>query len=123
MKCFVHFGSDPEPKEAKEPETAIAIAEKYLVATDQNLSIKWRRDDLYPYNFVDYTKDQVAEFLQKNGEVVLQLANIQNNDLVVMGEVANIYTDDEEEKNIKEAEEALNSQTSILRRKLKKYIG
>lgn len=107
MKCFVHVGSDPKPHEAKNPNEAIVLAEKYL-RTDK-LPVKWRRDDLYPNNFTNYTKDELVSHLSQRGEVVLQLAKFDTDGLPIMGEIVNIFTASEEAKNTQEAEEALIS--------------
>ena len=120
MKCCVHVGFDPRPKVAAEPAKAIAIAEKYLLSENnesiknEHLSIKWRRDDLYPHNFLEYNKDDLMDYLVQEGEVVLQLAEIDEDGLPIMGEIANIFTDTEEEKNTKEAQEALHSRGESL---------
>lgn len=108
MKCFVHLGYDPEPKEADDALEAIDLAAKLLneVAED-NLTVKWRRDDLYPDNFVEYTVESLMQHLTKKGEVVLQLVDIGADGLPVMGETATIFTDAEEKKNNDEANEAL----------------
>ena len=116
MKCFVHVGSDPTPHEAKDPSEAIRLAEKYLLA-QESLPVKWRRDDLYPNRFLDYTKDELVSHLSQQGEVVLQLAELDSNGLQVMGEIANIFTASEEKKNTQEADEALERGTSLIKRK------
>jgi hypothetical protein len=108
MKCFVHVGSDPKPHEAKNPNEAIVLAEKYLLTENRHLPVKWRRDDLYPNNFKDYTQDELVSHLSQQGEVVLQLAEFDVDGLPIMGEIVNIFTASEEAKNTQEAEEALD---------------
>jgi len=114
MKCFVHVGFDPKPHEADDPAEAISLAERYLLAEsrrepeEEHLPVKWRRDDLYPDNFLDYTKDELVSHLSQKGEVVLQLAEFDLDGLPIMGEIVNIFTASEEEKNTQEAEEALD---------------
>lgn len=110
-KYYVHVGSNPEPKEVDEPGEAIALAERCLIAKSleipEHLTIAWRRDDLYPSNFIGYLTKDLVSYLENEGEVVLQLVEIQNG-LPIMGEIVNIFTAAEEEKNIKEAQQALS---------------
>jgi len=117
MKCFVHVGFDPKPHEANDPVEAISLAERYLLAEngseEEHLPVKWRRDDLYPDNFLDYTKDELVSHLSQKGEVVLQLAELDTDGLPIMGEIANIFTASEEEKNTQEADEALEKLLAI----------
>jgi hypothetical protein len=54
------------------------------------------------------------DYLVQEGEVVLQLAEIDEDGLPIMGEIANIFTDTEEEKNTKEAQDALHSRGESL---------
>lgn len=116
MKCFVHVGFDPEPHEAPSPQEAVEYAIKRLEAEEalalevgeEPLSVKWRRDDLYPDNFLEYTVGDLVAYLQEKGEVALQLVNIGEDGLPTMGEIANIFTAAEEEKNVQEAQEALD---------------
>jgi len=111
MICFVHVGYDP--REASSPVEAIALAEQCLrdendkLPEGEKLFIKWRRNDLYPDNFLDYTVDDLVAYLNQKGEAVLQLVDIDADGLPIMGEIANIFTDAEEQKNTDEAEEAL----------------
>jgi hypothetical protein len=120
MKCFVHVGFDLEPQEAANPAEAIAIAEKRLLAENEEfpegeqLSVKWRRDDLYPDNYLTYKTDDLIQHLSQEGEVILQLAEIAADGLPIMGEIANIFTADEEEKNIQEAQNALDEMGASL---------
>lgn len=108
MKCFVHIGLDPFPKEVTGPSEAIKLAEKYLLAkTNQEFSIYWRRDDLYPKNLVQYSKIELLEEIQREGELTLQLAKVENDDLPILGEVVTIFSSEEEERNAREANEAL----------------
>lgn len=108
MKCFVHVGLDPFPKEADGPSEAITLAEQYLLGkTKQEFSIYWRRDDLYPKNLVQYSKSELLEEIQREGELTLQLAKVKNDDLPILGEVVTIFSSEEEERNAREADEAL----------------
>ena len=113
MICYVHVGYDPGPREADSPVEAIALAEQCLRAEndalpdDEKLFIRWRRDDLYPDNFLEYTVDDLINYLNEKGEAVLQLVDIGADGLPVMGESANIFTDAEEQKNNDEAQQAL----------------
>jgi hypothetical protein len=116
MRCFVHVGYDPEPKSAESPDEAIKLAEKYLKKAEkkdfkENLSVKWRRDDLYPNNFLDYNSQQLVQYLNSNGQLVLQLAK-KVDGLPIMGEIVSIFTADEEERNVQEAERALQRSES-----------
>lgn len=106
MKCYVHVGIDPFPKPAKGPSEAIALAEQYLQNNSEDFSIYWRRDDLYPNNLVEYSRKELLEEIQREGELTLQLAKV-GNDLPILGEVVTIFSSEEEERNIREAEEAL----------------
>lgn len=109
MKCFVHVGLDPYPKVAMEPSEAICLAEKYLQENNnQEFSIYWRRDDLYPNNFVPYSKNELVTEIQKEGELTLQLAKVKDDDLPIMGELVTIFSAEEEERNAREAEKALH---------------
>lgn len=113
MICYVHVGYDPGPREADSPVEAIALAEQCLrdendsLPEEEKLFIRWRRDDLYPDNFVEYTVESLTQHLTEKGEVVLQLVDIGADGLPVMGETATIFTDAEEQKNNDEANEAL----------------
>ena len=124
MKCFVHVGFDPKPKKADNPTDAIALAVKYLNALndefpkEERLSVKWRRDDLYPNNFLDYTNTDLFSYLKDNGEATLQLVEMGIDGLPIMGEIANIFTVDQEIKNNADAERALKSPS---RNHLSKY--
>jgi hypothetical protein len=117
MKCFVHVGFDPKPHEADDPAEAISLAERRLLASnegeEEHLPVRWRRDDLYPDNFLEYTQDQLVSHLSQQGEVVLQLAELDSDGLPIMGEIANIFTASEEEKNAQEADEALEKLLAI----------
>lgn len=127
-KCYIHVGLHPEPKVANSPVEAIALAEKYLRSEndefpkEESLSVKWRRDDLYPDNFVDYSIDDLVTHLKENGEVVLQLAEIDADGLPIMGEIANIITAAEEDKDTKEADDALEEFGSSLAQSYKTKV-
>ena len=109
MKYFVHVGYDPEPKEVEDAVQAIALAEKLLkqVNDSEELSVLWRRDDLYPDNFLGYMSDELIQHLNQEGEVVLQLAATDADGLPIMGEIANIFTAFQEQKNTQKADQAL----------------
>jgi hypothetical protein len=109
MKCFVRTGLSPIPKIVDEPSAAIVIAEKFLEAhNNQKFSIYWRRDDLYPQNFVAYSQNDLLAEIQKEGEATLQLAKVIDG-LPVMGETVTIYSAEEEERNAREADLALKN--------------
>lgn len=108
MKCFVHVGFDPFPKEADNPSEAISLAERYLSGkTNKDFSIYWRRDDLYPKNLVRYSKNELLEEIQREGELTLQVAKVGSSGLPILGEVATIFSSAEEERNAREADDAL----------------
>jgi hypothetical protein len=115
MKCYVHLGYDPVPKQADSPTSAIASAESHLSfiaeSDDDDPSSKWlirhRVDELYPDNFVEYTHDDLLTGLQKNGTVVLQLVRYGEDNVPVMGEMCNIFTSEYEKKQDEEANIAL----------------
>lgn len=108
MKCFVHVGFDPFPKEANDPSEAISLAEKYLSGkTNKEFSIYWRRDDLYPKNLVCYSKNELLEEIQREGDVTLQVAKVRPSGLPILGEVVTIVSSEEEERNAREADKAL----------------
>jgi hypothetical protein len=115
MKCFVHVGLDPKPKEVDTAVEAIALAESILRSWDKEameegdepLSVKWRRDELYPDNFTDYTTSDLLEALQEKGEVTLQLAAYGADGLPIMGDIADIVTESKERENVAEAAAAL----------------
>lgn len=109
MKCFVHLGFQPEPHESDDPASAIAFAESFLHSIQEDrMTIRWRRDDLYPDNFVEYTVNDLAQHLQQRGEVSIQLTEIGPDGLPVMGEMARIFTEEKENRDIKEAQKALS---------------
>lgn len=111
MKCFLHSDIDPKIKEAENPTEAVVLAE-YLLHTYNEaegrprLKIKWRRDEFYPDNFVNYTHEEVAEAIEKHGVVWLQLADPDSENLL-MGEIITICTETAELANSREAQEAL----------------
>jgi hypothetical protein len=108
MKCFVHVGFYPEYKEVGNPGDAINLAKNYLSKEKGHLSIRWRRDDLYPNNFLEYNENDIVNYLKLNGEVVLQLVEIDSNGSKVMGNFVNILTDAKEDESMREAKEALH---------------
>jgi hypothetical protein len=122
MKCFVHLGFNPVPKAVKNAESAIDFAENHLKKDDDeddpiSWKIKWRRDDLYPDNFYDYTFNDLENELAQRGTVVLQLIKDQPDDQPLMGETATIFTADIEKKNDEIAEMALGKIEENLERK------
>ena len=128
MKCFVHVGYNPVPREVETPESAIALAENLLRGDDDDDDpssiwfIKWRRDELYPDNFYDYSTDDLIKELKTQGNVVLQQIKNGPDNTPLMGESANIITADLEHQYDQEAEEALDldihGEESPIRRKI-----
>jgi hypothetical protein len=122
MKCFVHLGFNPVPKAVKNAESAIGFAENHLKKDDDeddssSWKVKWRRDELYPDNFYDYTFNDLENELAQKGTVVLQLIKDQPDNQVLMGETATIFTADIEKKNDEIAENALGKIEENLDRK------
>lgn len=117
MKCFVHVGLDPEPREAESAVEAIALAEKALRAwndetveeegDDPPLVIRWRQEEMYPQHFTEYTIPDLLKALEEKGEVTLQLAAYGADGLPIMGEIVDIMTAEKEQQNNAEAEAAL----------------
>lgn len=116
MKCFLHTDIDPTPKEADNPAEAVALAEyllqTYNEAKKRELKIKWRRDELYPDNFVVYTHEEIVSALEKEGVVWLQLTKDDAEGLV-MGEIVTICSEAVELANSREAQEALKAGTEL----------
>jgi len=114
MKCFVHVGYNPVPREVESPKSAIALAENLLRGDNDDddpssiWRIKWRRDELYPDNFYDYSPEQLLAELIRQGNVVLQKIKDGPDNTPLMGESANIFTADLEQQYDQEAEEALD---------------
>lgn len=111
MKCFVHLGFDPLPKQVESPAKAITLAEAVLKAEseeepDSTMSIQWRRDEFYPNNFHEYNVETLQQELTSKGSVVLQLVNI-NNEIKSLGTSITIFTEEIEKKYTEEAENAL----------------
>lgn len=109
MKCFLHLDYDPLPREASGPDEAFRIAESVLGddEDDDPSSIWrtfWRRDDLYPDNFVRYSHDELVGELKLSGAVVLQRVSVTGE----RGASVEIFTDDLERRNDEEADEALH---------------
>lgn len=125
MKCFVHLGYDPVPKQADSPSSAIATAESHLSfiaeSDDDDPSSKWlirhRVDELYPDNFLEYNADDLLQALQKHGTVALQLVKYGADNVPVMGEICNIFTSEYEKKQDHEAEVALEAVEECLSHK------
>jgi len=119
-KCFVHVGLDPYPKVVNGPCEAISLAERYLQGmNDREFSIYWRRDDLYPNNFVPYSQSDLVAEIQKEGELTLQLAKVTGDALPIRGETATIFSAAEEERNAREAEDALSLEKRNGKRRLR----
>jgi len=111
MRCFVHLGFDPLPKQVESPAKAINLAEAVLKAEseeepDSKMSILWRRDEFYPNNFHEYNIEALQKELASKGSVVLQLVNF-NNELKSLGTSITIFTEEVEKKYAEEAENAL----------------
>jgi hypothetical protein len=111
MKCFVHLGFDPLPKQVDSPAKAINLAEAVLKAEseeepDSKMFIQWRRDEFYPNNFHEYNIEILQKELSSKGSVVLQLVDI-NNELPSLGRSITIFTEEVEKKYAEEAENAL----------------
>ena len=128
MKCFVHLGFNPVPKAVKNAESAIGFAENHLKKDDDeddssSWKVKWRRDELYPDNFYDYTFNDLENELAQKGTVVLQLIKDQPDNQVLMGETATIFTADIEKKNDEIAENALGKIEENLDRKQRGIQG
>lgn len=108
MKCYLHVDYDPMPKQASSPADAIRMAESLLAGDgDEEPSstwlTRWRRDELYPDNFTAYAIDELALHLQETGSVVLQRIRDDGD----MGVSVEIFTDELERKNDREALDAL----------------
>lgn len=119
MKCVVHLDIDLIPKEFESPEEAIEFVEKYmnnvpLDAGDARLAVRWRRDDLYPNNYCEYTKEQLLAEITANGEVTLQLAGVVGDDIVA-GEIATIITAERDRKEVAEADAELEKLSAELK--------
>lgn len=111
MKCFVHLGFDPLPKQVDSPNKAIKLAEAVLKAESQEepnskMAIQWRRDEFYPNNFHEYDEDTLQKELIQNGTIVLQLVNTSN-ELPSLGTSITIFTEEIEKKYAEQAENAL----------------
>ena len=104
MKCVLHLDMELMPRTFDTPEAAITFVEKQF--QDPELKIKWRRDDNYPNNYSDYTRQQLLEEYNKTGEICLQLVGNEGEDLIV-GEIANIITEEKEQQDVAEAEAEL----------------
>jgi hypothetical protein len=108
MKCFLHLDYDPLPREASGPDEAFRIAESVLGDDEDDPSSTWRtfwrRDDLYPDNYVRYSHDELEGELKISGAVVLQRVSSSGE----RGPSVEIFTDDLERRNDEEADEALH---------------
>lgn len=119
MKCVVHLDIDLIPKEFESPEAAIEFVERYMENVpvdegDAKLSVRWRRDDLYPNNYCEYTKEQLLEEIKAKGEITLQLAGVVGDDIVAGG-IATIITAEKDKKEVAEAEAELEKLTAELK--------
>ena len=129
MKYYTHYDFDLEPKEIEDPAKAIAYIEqrfKKEISEEPNLNIFWRRDDLgWANKFVKYTHNELIDYLNKTGEITLQL--VEEKDFGWnQSTIAHIYTEGKEEENNREAQAALSDfcVKTLPRRKLcnGKYI-
>lgn len=109
MKYYVYVGLNAKPYEADDPAKAINLAERRLTANrngkEGQLPIMWRRDDLFPNIFIEYTPDQLVAHLNQESEVVLQLAKLDTSGLPIYGEIANILSESKEMHNQQEADQ------------------
>lgn len=115
MKCFLHSEIDPVAREVASLDEAINLAESLLQSynkAEPKLKIKWRRDELYPDNFVDYTHAELSVALAEEGTVWLQLADTDVDGLPIMGEIVTICNEQAETDNNKAAQEALDVATA-----------
>lgn len=128
MKVFVHLGYDPVPKQLDSLQNAITLVENFLRKESgegeddsedpsSKWKIMWRRDDLYPDNFYDYTHENLIEELKTTGNIVLQSIKQSGDDSPLLGAFANIYRDDIEKKHDEEADSALEKTEECLERK------
>ena len=109
MKYYIHYDFDLEPKEVEDPAKAVNYVENRLLKDERDLKVFWRRDDLgWENKFVEYTHAELIEYLNKNGEITLQLAIEENDGLWCVGTIAHIYTENKEEENNREAQAALS---------------
>jgi len=113
MKCLVHLDMDPMPKSFPSADEAFEFVENYLKKHAEGLRPRWRKDELYPNNFIEYTKSEVLNELRSEGEVHLQLVGLEDSD-VVMGEIATITTEEKYKKQAAEAEEHLAKIVELL---------
>lgn len=104
MKCVVHLDMDPVPKPFDDPESAIEFVETTLRKMSPDLTIKWRRDEFYPNNYVDYTLSDLLEEINKSSEAILQNVRLEPDGQHCIGEIATIWT---AEKDAKESAEAM----------------
>lgn len=110
MKAVVHFDMELEPKTFDTFGEALDFVElrmREYRGDDPEMTLQWRRDDQYPNNYFPYTREQLVEEYNKNGEVILQLIGVIGEDLTV-GEIANIITEEEENKDVAEAKASLD---------------
>lgn len=117
MKYYVHYEFDIEPKIFEDPAKAINYTENRLCDDNfEDLKILWRRDDLgWQNNFVEYSHVELIKYLKETGEITLQLT-ANHDGSWTLGEIANIYTEEQEEKNNQEAEAALSNLVKIQRK-------
>lgn len=104
MKCVVHLDLELMPREFDTPEDAIEYVEQHM--KDATMSIRWRRDDLYPDNYSEYTREQLLEEIKTKGEVTLQLVGVSGDDIII-GDIANIITAEREKQDVAEAQAEL----------------
>jgi hypothetical protein len=104
MKAVLHLDMELMPRTFDTPDEAITFVERKF--QDPELKIKWRRDDNYPNNYTDYTRQQLLEEYNRTGEICLQLVGGEGEDIII-GEIANIITEEKENQDVAEAEAEL----------------
>jgi hypothetical protein len=102
-----------EPKFFDNLDQAITFVEKRMKAEedegDEKLVLQWRRDELYPNSYSNYTREQLLEEYTKTGEIILQLTSAEGLAYDrVAGEIANIMTEEKHNKENQEAQVALD---------------
>lgn len=122
MKYYVHYDFDLEPKEVDDPAIAISYTEtrlkKETFDTETHMQVFWRRDDLgWENKFIKYTYDELIEYLNKTGEITLQLAEEKDFGWV-HSTIVHIFTENKEKESIDEANAALQPFKSKKRQKV-----
>lgn len=107
MKAVVHYDMVLEPKFFDNLDEAVTFLEKKM--KDEELVLQWRRDELYPNSYSNYTRQELLEEYNKTGEIVLQLTSPEGPAYDrVAGEIANVMTEEKHNKENKEAQVALD---------------